>query len=175
MKILALDIAGQATGWALGTETSLQYYGKYISNLKHSRGQRLHEFGEFLEELFTEYQPDIILIERPFLGRNSKVLVNLSKFVAIAELTAFKVLELSIEDDWFVDPRAIKRTLKIRKPKKGSKAARDDNKFLMVKKINSLFGLKLKYRKNKNKQFNDDDIADAIAVYAAWLKSKKTK
>lgn len=166
---LALDISGSCTGWSFAKDNKLISFGKHISDTKTNRGERLYEFGKWLETLLEELNPEIVLIERPFLGRNSKVLVNLSKFVAVAEYTAFKVLSLNIEPEWLIDPRSIKRALKIPKPKKNN---RHEHKRLMVKRINSLYGLRLKYGKNKSKKHNDDDIADAIGLWTCWnLKS----
>jgi hypothetical protein len=82
----------------------------------------------------------------------------------------FEVLELVLEDEWFIDPRRVKKALKVKPGKKG-RGKYNDNKAIMVKKINALYGLRLNYAKNKTKNYNDDDIADAIAVYATWLKT----
>ena len=73
------------------------------------------------------------------------------------------VLGLEIQPECFLDPRSIKRALKVKKGRD-----HDDNKKLMVKRINSLYGLHLKFRKNKAKSYNDDDEADSIALLAAW-------
>jgi Holliday junction resolvasome RuvABC endonuclease subunit len=170
MKVLALDIAGSSTGWSFGEDHQLKEWGKYISNLRHSRGRRLHDFAQWMGELFETHKPDVILIEKPFLGRNSNVLANLSKFVAMAEYQAYNVLGLAIEDDWFLDPRQIKRLMKVKKSteKGNTKSKHDDNKKLMVQKINELYGMRLKYCKQKSKKYNDDDIADSIALLHAW-------
>jgi hypothetical protein len=44
----------------------------------------------------------------------------------------------------------------------------DDNKKIMVRRINSIYGLHLKFIKNKSKSHNDDDVADAIALLHSW-------
>lgn len=44
----------------------------------------------------------------------------------------------------------------------------DDNKKIMVRRINSIYGLHLKFIKNKSKTHNDDDVADAIALLHSW-------
>ena len=177
MRILALDVSGSATGWALGEDKQLMNWGKYISNVRHKRGRRLAHFADWLKELFLEHEPDIILIEKPFLGRNSNVLANLSKFIAIVELQAYTVLELSLEADWFVDPKVVKKLLRVKKSahKKNAKAKHDDNKKIMVTRINKLYGMTLRYGKGKSKKHNDDDIADGIALLHAWwlLKGKE--
>lgn len=176
MKILALDVSGSATGWASGEGHTLKDYGKFISNLKKSRGERLYDFAIWLELLFDKYKPDLILIEKPYLGRNSKVLANLSRFIAIVELVAYQKLQLEIEEEWFIDPKTIKRLLGVARPRKRNNGEHYfDNKAIMVKKINSLYGLKLKYSANKSKKYNDDDSADAIAVWTAWIKLTQGK
>lgn len=165
MRILALDISSSATGWAYGYDNKLIAYGKYITKQSGERGKRLYEFSEWIERLVKEKNPELIIIERPFRGRNSNVLAILSKFVAVAEIAAYKVLKLEIQPDHFLDPRTIKKTLKV---KRGNN--HDQNKRLMVNKINSIYGLKLKYNPKKSKTFNDDDEADAIAILHAWWK-----
>lgn len=176
-RIMALDISGAATGWAFGVDRNLKGYGKFISNLKAGKGERLYDFALWIGELLETHQPEIVLIERPFLGRNSHVLANLSKFIAVAELRAFQHLGLTVEDEWFLDPKKIKNLLNVKKPK-GSKTTQqryDSNKKLMVQHINKLYGLRLKYTKNKSKKHNDDDIADAIGIWAAWWKLQEKK
>lgn len=122
-----------------------------------------------MEKLLTEKSPELVIIERPFRGRNSNVLAHLSKFVAVVELTAYRVLGLEITPECFLDPRSVKKTLKVKRGRN-----HDDNKKIMVKKINSIYGLHLKFVKNKAKSFNDDDVADSVALLHAWwiLKDK---
>ncbi len=107
--------------------------------------------------------PHEILIEKPYRGRNSNVLANLSKYIAVAELCAYLTLDLELDESWFLDPRSIKKALKVQRGKDY-----DDNKKIMVNRINELFGLKLKYSKKKSKKLSDDDIADSIAVLVAF-------
>lgn len=162
-RVLALDISGTATGWCYFVNDNLEIFGKYIAKPTASKGKKLLDFYIWIEELLVNKKPDIILIEKPYRGRNSNVLVNISKFIAIVELLAVRVLNLEIEASWFVDPKRIKITLKVKKGKDYY-----DNKRLMVHKINSLYGLKLKYKAKKAKSYNDDDIGDAIALFSAW-------
>ena len=163
MKILALDISGTATGWAFGYDGRLEGYGKYIVTAKDIKGKKLYDFSVFIKDLILDKQPDIILIEKPYLGRNSKVLVNISKFIAVVQIVAYDVLKMDLPDDWFLDPKRIKRLVKV---KKGN--SHEENKKNMVVRVNNLYGLRLKYKKGKNKQYCDDDISDAIAVLTAW-------
>lgn len=162
-RILALDISGTCTGWALGLYGKLECYGKYIQKQSGSKGKKLAQFADWLTSLLEAKKPTIILIEKPYRGRNSNVLANLSKFIAVAELCAYLTLDLELEDSWFLDPRSIKHALKVQKGKDY-----DDNKKIMVHKINELFGLNLKYSKKKSKKLSDDDVADAVAVLVAW-------
>lgn len=164
IKILALDISGTATGWCYFLNSNLEGYGKYISKQSASKGKKLLDFYLWVEEILTSKKPDVILIEKPYRGRNSNVLANISKFIAVVELLAIKVLDKEIEPSWFLDPKKIKTTLKVKKGKDYY-----DNKKLMVHKINSLYGLKLKFKVKKAKAYNDDDISDAIALAHAWF------
>ena len=163
MVILALDVSGAATGWAIGVNGKLEQHGKYIGKVNLSKGHQLFEFSKWLTSLLSSFKPDIVIIEKPFRGRNSNVLAQISKFIAIVECITYQVLQLDILPSWFVDPKTIKRTLKVKKGRN-----HDDNKKIMVKKINSLYGLRLKFIRNKSKKYNDDDVADAIALLHAW-------
>ena len=163
LKILALDISGTATGWCYFIDNKLEVFGKYIAKASASKGKKLLDFYIWVEDILTNKKPDIILIEKPYRGRNSNVLVNISKFIAIVELLAVKDLGLEIEASCFVDPKRIKTTLKVKKGKDYY-----DNKKLMVNKINSLYNLRLKFKAKKAKSYNDDDIADALALAHAW-------
>lgn len=71
---------------------------------------------------------------------------------------------MNIEPEWFLDPKSVKRILKVKKGRD-----HDDNKKIMVKRINSIYGLHLKFVKNKAKSYNDDDVGDAIALFHSWL------
>lgn len=164
-RILALDVSGSCTGWALGLYGKLESYGKYIQKQSGSKGKKLAQFAEWFSSLLEAKKPTIILIEKPYRGRNSNVLANLSKFIAVVELCAFLTLDLELKDEWFLDPRAIKKALQVQRGKDY-----DDNKRIMVNRINQLFGLKLKYSKSKSKKLSDDDVADAIAVLVAFWK-----
>lgn len=163
MVILSLDVAGAATGWAVGVDGKLEGHGKFIGNVTKSKGYQLYEFEKWLTELFGGLKPDVIIIERPFRGRNSNVLAQISKFIAIVEVAAYKLLHKDILSEWFIDPKSVKKALKVKKGRN-----HDDNKRLMVNRINSLYGLRLKFVKNKSKKHNDDDIADAIALLHCW-------
>lgn len=79
-------------------------------------------------------------------------------------------MNLEITPDNFLDPRTVKRTLNVKKGRN-----HDDNKKIMVKRINTIYGLHLKYIKNKAKKYNQDDEADSIALLHAWwiLKDKE--
>lgn len=167
MKVLALDVSGSCTGWALGVNGKLEAKGKFISKATSPKGEKLMSFSLWLESLLTSKTPDVVLIEKPYKGRNSNVLANISKFIGVVELVAFKTLNLVLKEEWFIDPKTIKKSLQV---KKGMDY--DDNKRIMVARINSLYGLKLKFGKNKSKKYNDDDVADAIALLHTFLKSE---
>lgn len=170
MVILTLDISSSATGWSVARDGKLEGWGKYIGKQNISKGQKLFEFSEWIESRLKEINPDIILIEKPFRGRNGNVFAYLSKFVAIVECAVYRIQRKELEEEWFLDPRLVKKLLKVKKGKD-----HDHNKKLMVGRINSLFGLHLKFVKNKSKKENDDDIADALALFYAWSLIQKEK
>ncbi len=165
---LAFDVSGSCTGWCYGEDSTLIDWGKFISKLNRPRSQRLADFHEWAYTLINKLQPDVILIEKPYLGRNSNVLVSLSKFVAVLEVATFEATGQSVSDDWFLDPKLVKKTLELKKNRGSTEKRYQANKGAMVKKINELYGLRLKYDASKGKNYNDDDIADAVAVFTTW-------
>jgi hypothetical protein len=162
-RILSFDVSGAATGWAYGFNGKLEDWGKFISKEHDPKGKRLADFAKWVCSILEAKKPTIVLVERPYRGRNSNVLVSLSKFIAIVEFCTYFTLELEIKGEWFIDPKVVKKTLKVPKGRDY-----DDNKRLMVKKINSLYNLNLKFNDKKSKSFNDDDTADAIGLLTAW-------
>lgn len=165
---MAFDVSGSCTGWCYGEDSTIVDWGKFISKLNRPRSQRLYDFNEWAFDLISEHNPDIVLIEKPYLGRNSNVLVSLSKFISALEIAIFSACDLAMKDEWFIDPKLIKKTLELKKPRGSTEKKYQANKLAMVKKINSLYGLRLKYNGSKGKNHNDDDIADAIAVFTVW-------
>ena len=165
---LSFDVSGSCTGWCVGNGNTLEDWGKFISKLNRPRSQRLYDFYTWARDLIHEIQPDIILIEKPYLGRNSNVLVSLSKFISALEIAAYSAHEIVIEDEWLIDSKLVKKTLGLRKPKGSTAKKYQANKKQMVLKINNLYGLRLKYNAKKGKTYNDDDIADAIGVFTTW-------
>lgn len=66
MNILALDVSGAATGWAIGKDGKLEGYGKFIGKVTTNKGRQLYEFSKWVEDLLKEKSPDIIIVEKPF-------------------------------------------------------------------------------------------------------------
>lgn len=165
---IAFDVSGSCTGWCCGEDSTIVGWGKFISKLNRPRSQRLYDFYEWAFSLISEHNPDIVLIEKPYLGRNSNVLVSLSKFISALEIATFSACNLAMKDEWFLDPKFIKKTLELKKQSGSTEKKYKANKAAMVKKINSLYGIRLKYDGSKGKNYNDDDIADAIAVFTVW-------
>jgi len=177
-KILAFDVAGEATGWSYAEGRTLKAYGKHISNIRKPKGERLYAFYVYIGSLLEKYTPDIILVERPYIGRNSGVLTNLSKFIAMIDLQAYSVLKIEIKPEWYIHSRAVKRIMDLKKLKGNNHTTRDKynhNKREMVRKVNKQFGLKLKFNANVSKRYNDDDIADSIGLLVTWWKMQGDK
>ncbi len=168
VKYISLDISGSCTGWCYGEDSTLIDWGKLISKLTKSRSERLSVFHNEIACLMEDFHPDIVLIEKPYLGRNSNVLVSLSKFIAAAEIAVYESISLPIKDEWLIDPKLVKKTLGLRKTKGSTEKKYQSNKLQMVNKINDLYGLRLKYDCKKSKNYNDDDTADAIGIFTVW-------
>lgn len=164
---LALDISSSCVGWALGSDRKPLRWGKFVFKTTAEVGEKLVSFEEFLRVLIETYKPDRLLIEKP-PARRGKTTERHFELVGIARKVWAELTGKEILPAWMISPTTIKRAM-------GVPSGRDhkENKAIMVKKINSLFGLNLRVKKNSDSRvLNDDDIADAIAVLETYYRKK---
>lgn len=156
--ILTFDLSTTKLGWALGVDRDLVMYGKYVFKGTASLGEKLLAFDGFLTTLFDAYKPTTIVVEEPVMRK-----ATIRHFEVLGVLrrawTAYRGED--IPEDNSISVNTIKKQMHMPQGKE------IDNKAEMVKKMNTMYGLKLQYFGRRN-QKSDDDIADAIAVLATY-------
>lgn len=196
MKLLALDLSTNASGWAYFESNKLKSYGlikpsvKGISKMKYPEAPLMKSISmvEQVLELISQKSPDLILIEEVNRGINRIAQKSLDglHFLLLKELRAWG--KGSLEKVAYMDSNGRKgwrpklgiglsesdkeENKKIRKEnkklKKGKKAV-ITWKTLSVRHVNLLFSLGLS---KANDPKTDGDIADAICLGLAYLQTK---
>lgn len=164
--VLAMDLAG-GVGWSLGVGGKVITYGKHAMDTSDSMGERLHRFAVWLSKMIHKLpaRPEIVVIEGAYLGRNVKTYSTLTKYAAVAQREIYRILNVEAQ---FITPRYVKQILKLPKTRSHAQAKKS-----MIRKINRLLGLELKYvpHRTKKSKLSDDDTSDALALLLAfWLK-----
>lgn len=159
---LGLDLSTTCVGWAQGADQqSIVQWGKFVFRTKAPFGERLLALEAFLRELFQATQPERLWVERP-LSRHGKTTSRHYEVLGIVRKVWREVSGAEIPDEQIIAPATIKSRLKVKRGGDHQK-----NKEIMLRRVNELYGLRLKYDDNKRK--SDDDAADAIALLsAAW-------
>lgn len=158
---VALDLSSTCVGWAVGLNRTLARYGKFVFKSTAETGEKLVSFEEFLSALLEIYQPDRLLIERP-MSRRAETTARHWELVGVSRTLWRHYSGGEVLKSWIISPKVVKDTMQV---KKGGD--HDDNKAIMVRKINSLYNLRLHYHKDSAYQ-SDDDTADAIAVLTTY-------
>ena len=161
MKVLALDISSNKTGWALVEDLNLISYG--VLDIKQHKPDRLINnytlfmFKRELVTLFDIVKPDRVAVENVYLGTNTKVALSLAMMSGVARCFSYEFTGNEIAT---IYPSAVNKFLGFGRVK------RKERKKLLVEIVNIMFDLKL-YKK-------DDDIADAIGIaFVAFNKFRK--
>lgn len=158
--ILALDLGSKCSAYAFGSEGEVLSYGKWVVKEQSSgndHGEALLSFSKWLSRVIHKMpkRPQMVVIEQPYAGPNMHTYAVLCKFWGVAER---EVKRLAPESQIStITASSVKRGLAV---KKGS--SHKENKVNMIKRINRLMNIDLKYHSNKNK--TQDDIADAIGI-----------
>lgn len=69
MKVLALDPSAGITGWAFFTSEQISIAGWVEFKKTEFNGDRYLEASRWLQDMITEYNPDLILIESYFFSK----------------------------------------------------------------------------------------------------------
>lgn len=84
MKVMALDIATQITGYAIYKDDIYIESGTLVSKGENAR-IRFTSMSQSLLQLIKKHRPDTIVVEAAFMGRNFKTTEYLVKLQGIAE------------------------------------------------------------------------------------------
>lgn len=163
--IIGLDTSSKCIGWSLFEDGRLVTYGKHrLDSGKH--GEKLANFNEFLIKLFSAHQANEVIIEMPYRSSAYGILMW---YIAVVLLSHYQVYERELPAKNMLQTRTIKTCLGVESGKD-----HNENKALMVARINDMFGLNLVFKpKDISKIVSGDDIADAIAVAWAWQEKER--
>jgi Holliday junction resolvasome RuvABC endonuclease subunit len=167
LTVLALDLSSSCVGWAVGANGKVARYGKLVFKSTAGPGEKLVSFADFLTVLVTQFWPEVIVIEKP-LSRRASTTARHFELLGIVRHLWFTVTGMEIPEAWLISPMTIKSVMGV---KRG--ANHSQNKQIMVAKVNSLYGLRLKYSPT-SKLTTEDDIADAIAVLTTYYRKYGT-
>ncbi|XBT18204.1 MAG: crossover junction endodeoxyribonuclease RuvC [Candidatus Shikimatogenerans sp. Tser] len=163
IKILGIDPGYYITGYSI-----LKYYKNNnkikiikLTQLKQknkkNNNNKLYNIYIKTYNIIKKYKPNIIIIERPFLGKNIKTLIKLSKIQTIFILLSFK-FKIKIVKYY---PKEIKYLL----TNKGNSNKKEIFNYL----------IKIKFINNKKLYINKPDINDSLAIALSYIKKKYIK
>lgn len=163
LPVLALDLSSSSVGWAVGHKKKVKLYGKFVFKSTAGVGEKLVSFEDFITDIIDSLWPKQIVLERP-ISRRGATTGRHHEVLGIVRKVWYAKTGAEISDEHLIPPTTIKRALAVQRGR-----THEENKRIMVAKINQLYGLKLQYDKN-SKYKSDDDTADAIAVLATYWK-----
>jgi len=171
--VFTLDLGSKASAFAYGQDGLLEKYGKFISDkslVKETNHPKiLKTFASWLSKTINllPTKPSVVIIESPYWNRNAHTYKILCMYLGVALMQIAR----SIPNAEIIQmpPATVKQILKVPKGK-----THKERKVNMVKKINKLHGLRLRYN-GTNKENTDDDVADAIALLDAYFIQKSRK
>lgn len=185
MKVLTLDPSTNGTGYAFLKKNKVKKHGVLVPKIKGIAKQRypLSSMRKILamtlavNKLVTELRPDLIVLEEVNRGRSrisQKPLDGLHFFLYLCLLSHVGNDKIKyIDSDGLTGWRTIlglKLTPEQRKAnRKLKKSKRITKKHLACKYVNSRLKLSLDVDKRKT----DSDIADALGIALALIKSKQ--
>lgn len=167
VTVLSLDLSSRCVGWALGMDGEVVLYGKYVfKSTSQVLGEKLSAFGQYLAVLLDVYAPDRVLVEKPLL-RKGNTTARHYEMLGVVRSILWERNRRELLDSWLIPATTVKRLLNVPRGQN-----HEQNKQLMVRKINQLMQVNLKFDPN-SKYKSDDDMADAIALlYAYWRKGR---
>jgi Holliday junction resolvasome RuvABC endonuclease subunit len=157
-------------GWALFTEAGvLHSYGKWIAP-KSGHGERLWAFQVWLCDFISSQAPKDVAVEWPFHGARRNAYGVLMQYCAMVLVSYAQMFSRELPDANRIPAPVVKRVLGFARSTVAKGKRYDDNKRRVIRWANLTYGLRLRFVKNDTtKKRTQDDIADAIAVGAAWL------
>ena len=94
ISILSLDVSASRTGWCFTKDYINFETGVIITTAKDVRSKRLCIFFEELLIILKKYNPEYVIIEDTFSGKNIKTLKILSEFAGVAKFACYYSLKL---------------------------------------------------------------------------------
>ncbi len=151
-RALSLDISGSSTGWSFFSNNSSKIeFGTITTKSKDCLAKRLTVFRNSLLKVLEKYNPEVVIMEDTFVGRNIKVNKILSKFGGVAEQLSYEVLK---NQPIIINNKTVKA-------------------FFCVKSKEDLFVIIKDLCKWRGKSFNKyNDVSDAIAQLWYYLQKE---
>lgn len=163
-RVLGLDVSSVSCGWAVFDDDRLVAWG-HLRQEGDEHGEKLANFAAWLTQMLTEHRPTHLVFEMPYPGRRRNTYGVLMLYVAEVLRLHWLHYGQEVPKVLRVPARTVKRALKVKKGKD-----HDENKRIMVREVNRLFDLALKWDpKDKTKRVSQDDEADAIALVHAVI------
>jgi Holliday junction resolvasome RuvABC endonuclease subunit len=167
-RVLALDTSSTCVGFAIFDNGELVRHGKYIQK-GADHCEKLHNFHAWVMSMLRQFEPDVMVYEKPFAGRRRYAFSVLLMYVAVVLMAHWAHFGAELPDSSAIAAREVKRRNKMKKGKDHA-----SNKKLAVLLANQLYKLRLKYKANdKTKAVSQDDQADAILLGRAWLLTER--
>jgi crossover junction endodeoxyribonuclease RuvC len=92
MKVLGIDPGTIVMGYGIiesrGSDVSLIKYGALNTNSRSPIGERLSFLYSHLLSIITEYQPEAVAVEQPFVAKNAQSAFAVGRAQAVAILAA---------------------------------------------------------------------------------------
>lgn len=158
---LALDLSSSCIGWAVGADRKVARFGKFVFKSTAGIGEKLCALEEWLLALLLTFMPDRLLIEK-VLSRRGNTTQRHAEVLGIVRKVWYEITATELLDSWLISSVTVKNIMKV---KRG--ANHDQNKRIMVDKVNQLYSLGLRFDPN-SKYKSDDDTADALAVLTTY-------
>lgn len=171
MKVLGIDPGTGRTGWGVilndqskdvGSKITYIAHGCIVTDQAFTMPNRLLKLHNSLNDLISEHEPDCVIIENIFFGRNAKTAISVSQARGVIMLSASiynlpifeytpSTVKLSIVGNGKADKKEVQHTVRqlLNRPNK--------------KKIKLEFS-----SKRSAKDFDDSADALAIAIHHAF-------
>ena len=163
MKILGIDPGTGRTGWGVITNDQRERLGYRITYVAHgcvitdqvnTMPDRLRTLHNSINDIISMHNPDCVIIENIFFGRNVKTAVSVSQARGVIMLSA-SIYNLPIYE---YTPSTVKLSLV------GSGKAEKKEVQETVRKLLSLTTTRSNLAFNGKKKKDFDDSADALAI-----------
>lgn len=161
MKILGIDPGTGRTGWGVILNNPQENLGYKISYVAHGcivtdqidlMQNRLLTLHNSINNLISHHEPECLIIENIFFGRNAKTAISVSQARGVIMLSA-SIYNLPIFE---YTPSTVKLSLV------GSGKAEKKEVQATVRRLLNKNSVKLAFNGKKDKDF--DDSADALAI-----------